>query len=109
MKPTQNTIITIFFTIGLFLTTTNCTERNTNYEVIEFTTAKGASSALIPAHCSTWEDGCSIYCRCPGQPIGYIEIEVISRCIDRFIEKPACVDDERTKKEQCNEAIPRQC
>ncbi len=110
MKFIQNTTVTAFFmTLSLLLTFISCSENKTTYRDIPFPTIRGGATSRIPASCVAWYDGCNIYCRCPGQPIGYIEIEVISRCIDRIIVKPSCIENNQLKMQQCNEAIPKQC
>ena len=110
MKFIQNTTFTAFFmTLGLLLMLISCKENKTNYRDIQFPIIKGGATKRIYAECLAWEDGCNIYCRCPNQPVGYITIQVIRKCIERLIVQPVCISNDQLKLQECNEAIPTQC
>lgn len=109
MKSIRSTICLTFLLSGILLTLISCGDSSSGYITIQFPLAKGGATVPISASCSRWGDGCNTYCRCPGQPDGYIKIEDIQNCVDKFIKTPFCVDDEKTKVQQCNEAVPVEC
>ena len=110
MKSIRNTIYFTFLLFSLLWTLTSCSNRtSTGYITIQFPLGQGGATMPISANCSSWGDGCNTYCRCPGQPTAYIQIEDIKNCVDQLRKTPFCVDDERTKVQKCNETVPIKC
>ena len=74
------------------------------HKTIRIKTVRGGM-ATIPFWCSSWEDGCSVYCRVG--PTGYREIPTHVRCIERNIIDPICADDKPEVQKLCGHSDNR--
>ena len=69
------------------------------YKNIQINTLHGLS-AEIPYWCTSWKDGCNIYCR-TDLPTSYETVETEKACIQANIIYPKCADTDQDAIEAC--------